>query len=192
MSDYGFNFNASAVCNENGKVSVGVSFKDSDGFKFDTAEEGSVKEVTNALYRKFAKEYAAEVARLQKAAKEKAKTEKEKKPEAEGTPDMVARLRRLEKENAELRAEIEKKNAQKRAAKASAKYKDPNYNKPGDDKVKVGTLKKDAPSVQVSVKPSARKAAQKFTSRDHEALLRELFSNRDDIFDFWDSMGWPW
>lgn len=192
MSDYGFDFNASAVYNENGKVSVGVNFKDSDGFKFDTTEEGSIKEVTDALYKKFAKEYAAEVARLQKAAEKKAK-EKEK-PE-----DMVARLRRLEKENAKLRAEIEKKNAanaktvQERAAKASAKYKDPNYNKPGDDKAKTALKKADIdPSCYISVKPSTRKAVQKFVSSDHEALLRELFSNRDDIFDFWNSMGWPW
>ena len=205
MSNYGFNFNASAVSNKDGKVSVGVNFKDSDGFEFDTTEEGSVKEVTDALYKKFVKEYIAETARLQKAAEEKAKAEKEKeekKSAAEGTPDMIARLRRLEKENAKLREEIDKadkantKIAQERAAKASAKYKDPNYNKPGDDKskVKIGVLK-DSPKEHVSAKPSTCRKAQKFVSNDYEDLLRELFSDKSELFDIvdlWNRMGWPW
>lgn len=191
MSDYGFNFNASAVIDDKGKASVGVNFKDSDGFKFDTEEKGSIQEVLEKLSKKFMDEFNAEVARLNNTA-EKKSTEKAEK--ASATPDMVKRLRRLEQENAKLRAEVEAnskktldendKNVQERAAKASAKYKDPSYNKPGDDKAKP-----NQPGISAKPKPIR---AKNIFDKDFVGFWEDF----DEFADMFMSMGtrdyWLW
>lgn len=196
MSDYGFNFNASAVIDEKGKASVGINFKDSDGFKFDAEESGSVQEVLENLSKRFMDEFNAEVARIKSAEKEKAVKEPEK---ASATPDMVKRLRHLEQENAKLRVQVEAnskkildendKIVQKRAAEASAKYKDPNYNKPGDDKAKTAQAGVSAKSKKTPDKDSfgaqveaTRKALQ--SARNRRAFFKELLSDTYDDFEF--------
>lgn len=160
MSSYGFTVNASAVSNEDGNVSVGVNFKDSDGFKFDTTEEGSTKEVIDKLYQKFVSQYIVKAAQLKKE-------EKPKVQEAQPSNDMVSRLRKLEQENADLKAQI-----------ASAKYKDPNYNKPSDARAP----ENDAKGIKAEM--DAAEALDRATATMKRRLKSSATTPLKDIFDF--------
>ncbi len=185
MASYGFNFNTSAVKSDDSddKYIVGINFKDSDGFHFETEENGTLSEVETAAYQKFLTQYidyaAKSFVEATKAEKKAPSNSDVSRSESnKGYPvasdNLVARLRKLEKENAQLRAEA-----------ASAKYKDPNYNKPGDD---TAAEKKD------SVSKAAKEAvpnttvkhddAAKALNRASEAMekrLKELNSRLDEL-----------
>ncbi len=94
MSSYGFNFNSSVVTDEDGKASVGVNFKDSEGFEFNHSEEGAVDEVVDNIAKKFSSAYLANLLESKKQPKVQ---------EAKPTNDMIGRLRKLEQENVELK-----------------------------------------------------------------------------------------
>ncbi len=169
MTSYGFTVNASAVSNEDGNVSVGVNFKDSDGFKFDTTEEGSVKDVTDKLYQKFISQYIVKAAQLKK------EEEKPQVKEAQPSNDMVSRLRKLERENADLKAQI-----------ASAKYKDPKYNKPSDDKARKNNemgIKAEVDTAQALDR--AAEAMKRRLKADTTTPLKDIFRFPKFEDDFW-------
>lgn len=169
MSSYGFNVNASAVTNEDGNISVGINFKDTEGFKFDTSEEGKTEDVVNNIYQKFLTQY------ITAAAQSKADEEKPKVQEAKPSEDMIGRLRKLERENADLKAQI-----------ASAKYKNPKYNKPEDTSVtsKVTTKYEDA--ANKAVDDAFDRAAARMKKRlkeDQTTPLKDMFSSSSSVFD---------
>lgn len=164
MSSYGFSFNTSAVKNdEDDKYSVGVNFKDSDGYHFEAEENGTLQEIADALYQKFLTQYLIEAAKVKKdeeeAAKAKQLDDAEKPVQAD--ENLISRLRKLEQENARLRAE-----------NASAKYKDPSYNKPADKKP-VAEMKTDS---AIDSLDRATEIMKKRLKADQDSALKDLFA----------------
>ena len=98
MSSYGFNFNGCAVVDEKGNASVGMNFKDSEGFVFNHNEDGNMDEVLDNIAKKFSSAYTAN---LLAGIKKQPKVQ-----EAKPSNDMIGRLRKLEQENAELKKKI--------------------------------------------------------------------------------------
>lgn len=172
MSSYGFSFNTSAVKNDDDdKYSVGVNFKDSDGYHFEAEENGTLSEIADALYQKFLTQYLIESA---KAKKEEEEAAKAKQSETAAKPvqtdeNLISRLRKLEQENARLRAE-----------NASAKYKDPNYNKPADKK-SVAETKADS---AVDSLDRATEIMKKRLKADQDSALKDMFAYDTDTSDF--------
>lgn len=169
MSSYGFSFNTSAVKNgEDDKYSVGVNFKDSDGYHFEAEENGTLQEIADALYQKFLTQYLIESAKVKKEEEEAAKAEQSEtaaKPAAkpaQADENLISRLRKLEQENARLRAE-----------NASAKYKDPNYNKPAVE------TKADS---AVDSLDRATEIMKKRLKADQDSALKDMFAY--EPFDF--------
>ncbi len=167
MSSYGFSFNTSAVKSDD-KYSVGINFKDSDGCHFEAEENGTLQEVTDALYQKFLTQYLIESAK----AKQSETAAKAKQSETAAKPvqvdeNLISRLRKLEQENARLRAE-----------NASAKYKDPYYNKPVDKEPAVETKADSA----VDALDRATEIMKKRLKADQDSALKDVFGY--DISDF--------
>ena len=164
MSSYGFSFNTSAVKNdEDDKYSVGVNFKDSDGYHFEAEENGTLQEIADALYQKFLTQYLIESAKVKKEEKEAAKAKQSEtaaKP-VQADENLISRLRKLEQENARLRAE-----------NASAKYKDPHYNKPADKKPTVETKADSA----VDSLDRATEIMKKRLKADQDSALKDMFA----------------
>lgn len=191
LSNYGFNFNTSAVTDKDGKISIGVNFEDSNGFKFDTQEEGTVEEVSDALYQKFLTKYLVDsVRRCQEEEKTKeidAATENDKaSPEADD--NLIKRLRKLEQENAKYKEMLDKQKdslsdeEKAKAQAASDKYKDKKY-----------AAKKAAVSKQPARKKSTYADLMHKTFPGIPAstldFAENLFNGRkrlmDDFEDFW-------
>lgn len=98
MSSYGFNVNSSVVVDGKGNASVGVNFKDSEGFVFNHNEDGNMDEVLDNIAKKFSSAYTAN---LLAGIKKQLKVQ-----EAKPSNDMIGRLRKLEQENVELKKKI--------------------------------------------------------------------------------------
>lgn len=165
MSSYGFSFNTSAVKNDDDdKYSVGVNFKDSDGYHFEAEENGTLSEIADALYQRFLTQYLIESAKAKKEEEKVAKTAKQSETAAklvQTDENLISRLRKLEQENARLRAE-----------NASAKYKDPNYNKPADKK-SVAETKADS---AVDSLDRATEIMKKRLKADQDSALKDMFA----------------
>lgn len=164
MSSYGFSFNTSAVKNdEDDKYSIGVNFKDSDGYHFEAEENGTLQEIADALYQKFLTQYLVEAVKVKKDEKEAAKAKQldaAEKP-VQTDENLISRLRKLEQENARLRAE-----------NASAKYKDPNYNKPADKEPVVETKADSA----IDSLDRATEIMKKRLKADQDSALKDMFA----------------
>lgn len=188
MSDYGFTFNTSAVIDENDKISIGVDYKDSNGFKFNTQEHGEVDDVADNLYQRFLTEYLADAVRRAQEEK-KAETSAPKAEVATASDNLIQRLRKLEQENAKYKKMLDEKHVltdeeKAKAQAASDKYKDKNYNKPTDAPSKP-VIKKGKPTKKTSHRETVRTPADMFDLIFDSDLLRRK-SAFDSLFDnFW-------
>ncbi len=173
MSSYGFSFNTSAVKNdEDDKYSVGVNFKDSDGYHFEAEESGTFQEIADALYQKFLTQYLVEAAKVKKEEEKQLNTATAQNTTPVQTDEnLINRLRKLEQENARLRAE-----------NASAKYKDPSYNKPADKEPVIKTEAKKVADSAIDSLDRATEIMKKRLKADQDSALKDMFAYEPSDF----------